>query len=454
MITVELINEVLGKPAVVSAGAMPANFTCFSMDTRTLAPDELFFAIKGEARDGHDFLPQVAQKAKAAIVSCIDERLDLTQWLVEDVTLAMGQLAKALRTKYRHIPLVGITGSCGKTSCTRLLDHICSQAAPTLASQKSFNNKWGVPLTLSHLDDCYAYVVQEMGMNIPKEIEYITRIAQPDVAMITIIAPVHLEGLGSLDGIAQEKSDIYLGLSAEGTAVINADDPYKDFLQSKLLPTQKIMTFSLQDNSVDVSLANEPRFTKTHSHFKLKIGAQSYDVDLPLLGIHNVANVLGVAACALALGIDEHVIVSALATAKPAEQRMVRHITAKGYTILDDSYNANPLAMKMAFQTLAREDGRLIAILGDMTECGDQAEAVHRQLAHDLKESGIETVFSTGKLMAVMHDEASKLGLMSVYHAGKQDLIEQLQQDLQLHDTVLVKGSNASGMQAVVEAIL
>lgn len=451
MISVELIKAILGEPAHI--GTLPESFAQFSIDSRTILPDELFFALAGEERDGHQFLSQVAEKALAAIVTKVDPALPLTQWQVADTTIAMGELAKALRQLYRHIPLVGITGSCGKTTTTSLLAHICQSVKPTLASQKSFNNKWGVPITLSRLTACDELIIQEIGMNHRKEIEYITKVAQPNIALITNIAPVHLEGLGSLDAIAEEKSDIFIGLAMDGTAVINADDPYKIFITEKLLPTQKVIYFSMHDISADVFVLDEPIYTHTHSYFKMELLGEIKRVELPLLGEHNVANALAATACALALGIAVDDIVDALHTAEPPAHRLVRHQSEKGYTVLDDSYNANPLAMKMAFQTLAREEGRLVAVLGDMAECGTYAEQVHRQLAHDLKENGIQTVFSTGRWMYYLDQEAKQLGLKSYYAEQKSELIHLLKAGLHAEDTVLVKGSNSTGMQAVVEAI-
>jgi len=451
MISFKLINEVLGLPSVIAES--PDYFSQFSMDTRTIQKDQLFFAIQGEQRDGHDYLPGVANKAMGAVVERINPDLALTQWRVNDVTKAMGQLAKALRQKYAHIPLVGITGSCGKTTTTRLLAHICKQAIPTLSSQKSLNNQWGVPLTLSRISENDKVIIQEMGTNLPEEIDYISKIAQPTIALITLIAPVHLEGLGSLDGIANEKADIYRNMASNGTAIINADDAYRSYFEDLLLPTQQAILFSLKDNNVAVSLASEPSYTEFYSEFVIKINDKTFPIKLPLLGIHNIANALAATACALALNIDAQIIVDALYTAKAPEQRLVRFYSQQGYTVLDDSYNANPLAMKMAFQILSREGGRQIAILGDMAECGDQAEDVHRQLAHDLNESGIDAVYTTGFWMRALHDEAFHLNLQSEYFKKKQDLIDFLRQALTAGDCVLVKGSLSSGMKEVVDAI-
>ena len=452
MISVDLIHRVLGQPS--HKGQFTQTFSQFSMDSRTLQKDELFFAIKSDVRDGHEYLKEVEKKAFAAVVNQVDRSLHLTQWQVDDVTKAMGDLAKALRSQYLNIPLVAITGSCGKTSTTQLLAHICNEVAPTLASQKSLNNHWGVPVTLSRLDAHFKVIVQEMGTNFPKEIDYITKIAQPDIAMITIIAPVHLEGLGSLDGIAEEKSDIYLGLRSNGIVIINLDDYYSDFLKSKVLSSQKMITFSLKNNEADVSMIGEPVFSKKHSTFTLKIRSHQYLVALPLLGIHNVANALASSACAYALGVDDKIIVKALHTAQPADRRLVRLQSDKGYTLLDDSYNANPLAMKMAFQAFSREEGRRMAVLGDMAECGNQANALHKQLAHDLKENAISLVFSSGPLMRLMHLEAKKLGLESYHYQHQTDLIEALRDVVKPGDCLLVKGSFSSGMKVVVEAII
>jgi UDP-N-acetylmuramoyl-tripeptide--D-alanyl-D-alanine ligase len=452
MISLDLINQVLGQPSHV--GKLPSSFSQFSMDTRTLHHDELFFAMKTDARDGHDYLGEVEKKAYGAVVTQVNPSLQLTQWQVSDTTKAMGQLAKALRSHYLNIPLVAITGSCGKTSTTQLLAHICNEVAPTLASQHSFNNYWGVPLTLSRLAPHDEIIIQEMGTNSPNEIEYITRIAQPDIALITIIAPVHLEGLGSLDGIAKEKSDIYLGLKKDGVVILNLDDAYQNFLRSKVLPSQKIITFSLKDASADISMLGNAHFSKSHSTFILKIGSQQHCIELPLLGIHNIANALAATACAIALGIDQTLIAKALHTTTPTKQRLVRTQSPKGYVVLDDSYNANPLAMRMAFQALSREDGRRVAILGDMAECGHLASELHQQLAHDLKEQGIFHVYSSGPWMHFMHLEAQKLGLESYHYDQKSDLIKALPQKIQSGDCLLVKGSFSSGMKAVVEAII
>ena len=429
-----------------------------SIDTRTLRPGDLFVALKA-ARDGHDFVAQALEKgAAAALVSHIPEGVadDAPLLLVDDVQAGLKALGRAARARCRA-RVVAVTGSVGKTSTKEMLAVMLSGQGSTHASVASYNNHWGVPLTLARMPRNTAYAVIEIGMNHPGEIAPLARLARPHVAMVTTVAPAHLEAFGDIEGIAREKAAILEGLEPGGVAVLNADLPQSPILFDR----------------AGALGARAVGFGRTASDFRLldllsedgaiTVRAQTPAGPLPFRiassGQHFAMNGLGALAACLALGADLSKSAESLAGWTPYEGRGAREsIPLSGGTIelLDDSYNANPASMAAALEVLAgaRPDGagRRIAILGDMKELGPQAESLHAALADLPAMDDIDTVHCIGPLIGALHAAlpAEKCGLLCETSA---ELAARAADLLRPGDIVLVKGSLSMGLAKVVDAL-
>lgn len=418
-----------------------------SIDTRTLKPDALYFAIKGAQFDGHDFVDQ-ALKA-GAVAAVVSRQVDATlpALVVEDVHQALIALAQYYRQQ-SQAKVAAITGSCGKTTTRALLANILSLHAKTLFSEQSFNNDIGVPLTLLRLAPEHQFAVFELGANHPGEIAKLTHLVHPDVAVITNAGPAHLEGFGSLEGVACAKGEIYQGLSKEGIAVINHDDHFYNFWK-KLAGPHQIITFGLNPKS-DVS-ARELQEKQGHYQFRLEVPHRDALVTLQLVGHHNVLNALAAAAAAHALGIDLDIIKRGLESSNAEQKRLVIKKGFNDAQIIDDSYNANPLSVTAAIDVLAHHNGEKILVLGDMLELGDRAEDWHRTLGTTAAEKGIDRLFCFGPLS---QNTAESFGKGAECFDEHEKLTSALKKILHANATVLIKGSKAMRMGLVVESLL
>lgn len=431
--------------------------TGVSIDTRTLAPGDLFVALK-DARDGHDFIAQAFEKgACAALVSDPEKGSGLGPMLVVDDVLggltAMGEAARDRSAARR----VGVTGSVGKTSTKEALAVCLGASGATHASKASYNNHWGVPLTLARMHASSKYGVFEMGMNHRGEILPLTKLVRPHVAIVTWIAPAHVEALGSLDVIADEKGDVYAGLEPGGVALVPNEAPSAHrVLAAAEAQAGTIIRFG-READCEARLLKFDMFDD-HSMAEADIlGRQiRYRVGAP--GAHWALNSVAALAATDVAGGDLHAAAHALATFEaPAGRGQVSTIAAPfgAFTLLDDAYNANPSSMAAAFKTLSARTpgagGRRIAALGDMLELGPDEAAYHAGLGAQL-DGAADLVFCAGPRMKSLWD-ALPATQRGVYAENADALAPQLKDALRAGDVLLVKGSNGSRMFRVVEAL-
>ena len=424
-------------------------FSGCSTDTRTIARDNLFIAIQGEKFDGHDFVSIAEEKGAASLMLQHEVKHSLPSLMVEDTRKAMGLLAKSWREEMA-IPLVAITGSNGKTTVKEMVNTILSQVADVHATTGNLNNDIGVPLTLFGLDKKHRYAVIEMGANHPGEIEWLSSISRPNVAVITQCAPAHLEGFGSVEGVAKAKAEIFSGLQSNGTAIINADDPFAEYWQT-VCEHKNQCTFGITAKNVDVSASNiEIVSEQSATHFNLKTDQGLIEIRLNLLGQHNVMNALAAAACCLKLDISLSSIKSGLEKVKPVKGRLQVKQGKFGSRIIDDTYNANPTSYAAALNVLRSYSGRRYMVLGDMGELGETAKQLHADAGKDAKYAGVDGLFTIGDLsINAMESFGEGAFHYDSYDALNRALLEILGQKT----TVLIKGSRSMHMERIVEAL-
>lgn len=433
---------------LIDTGAKRGDITITGavIDTRVLQPGNLFVAIRGERVDGHDFGPQaVAAGAAAALV---ERRLDidLPQVLVNNTQLALGDLASAVRAQ-RHARMVGITGSNGKTTVKSLVAAILSLHGRTHVSAGNFNNELGLPLTLLAMPEDAEYGVLEMGAGKPGDIAYLAAIARPDVGVVNTIAPAHLERMGGVEGIAETKGALYEALPADGVAIINADDAFAGFF-TRLAGARRVLRFGL-DHPADVG-ADIVQLRLDGAHFIISTPLGDADVHLPLAGRHNVANALAASAVALALDVPLATIVQGLQQVARVAGRLHLEAMDGGWSLIDDSYNANPGSTGVAIDTLALATGERWLVLGDMAELGADAQALHAGIGERARRQGIEKLFAVGPLSAAA---AAAFGDGAEHFADRNALTDALQTRLHAGVICLVKGSRSAGMEQVVAAL-
>ncbi|MGK2915234.1 MAG: UDP-N-acetylmuramoyl-tripeptide--D-alanyl-D-alanine ligase, partial [Porticoccaceae bacterium] len=429
------------------------HFRSVSTDTRSLQAGDLFVALRGERFDAHRFLASAARQACGLVVERPDKNLVIPQWVVPDTTLALGQLAALARDQFTGT-LVAITGSSGKTGVKNMVAAILRHSGPVLATRGNLNNHIGVPLTLFELAAEHRFAVIEMGASGPGEIAYLCRIARPSVAMINNVLPAHVEGFGSIAGVAAAKGEIYRGLSAAGVAVLNLDEPWgAEWRQN--LPCVNTLTFSAAGRTADFTARDVVLDSEGRASFTLSTPQGEISVQLRVAGRHNLGNALAAAACAAAAGAGLGHIAAGLAAVTPAAGRMEFKHGRGGSRIIDDSYNANPGSVKAAIDSLAGFAGRRLLVLGDMAELGILAKSLHREIGRHAAEQKIDQLWAVGPLSACAVDT---FGVQGRHFADKRSLTTALVSLLAEKDgaeavTVLVKGSRSAGMEDIVNAI-
>jgi UDP-N-acetylmuramoyl-tripeptide--D-alanyl-D-alanine ligase len=445
------------------AGATPAAVTGASIDTRTLEPGDAFFAIQGEARDGHEFV--AGALAKGAALAVIDEAHaarfsgEGPYAVVPDVLRAM-ELAGAARRAELKAQVVAVTGSVGKTGTKEALRLVLSRQGKTHAPVASYNNHWGVPLTLCRTPADVAYGVYEIGMSNPGEILPLARLVRPHVAIITTIQPVHLAAFASLEGIAEEKASVFWALEPGGTAIINADIPQTELLRSlaKAGPAGRIISFgeSMDADVRLVSCALKPDVSTVDA----VVMGQPVTYRLGSPGKHIVLNSLAVLAAVTALGADLALAALALGDLKPPAGRGARQILqgpGGAFALIDESYNGNPASMRAAIENLGRMPvsgrGRRVAVLGDMLELGPSGPDLHKGLAEVVLSNGVDKVFACGPLMRGLYDSLPST-LRGAYAAQSSGLEPLVLDAIRAGDVVTVKGSLGSRMGPIVKAIV
>lgn len=440
---------------------VPGPATGVSIDTRTLEPGNLFFAIRGDSRDGHDFVNAALDKgASAAVVSRENAATfaDRPVWIVDDVLGAMVALGRAARAR-TGARIAAITGSVGKTGSKEALRTILARQGATHASVASYNNHWGVPLTLARMPQPTRFGIFEIGMNNAGEIAPLVAMVRPHVALVTTVAPVHLENLGSIEAIADEKASIYGGLEPGGTAVINRDNDQFDRMLAvaEASPAGRIVTFG-EHAQADVRLTRLiARADMSVVEADVHGTPVTYRLGSP--GRHVALNSLGVLATALALGADLALCALAFAEVTPPSGRGAQvRLPAPGgeITLLDESYNANPASMRAAFDVLGQTPvglrGRRIVVLGDMLELGPEGPAMHAALAPAIEEARIDVVFAAGPLMKSLW-QVLPLEKRGHWAPTAEDLAGVVTGALRAGDVVTVKGSNGSRTHAIVAAL-
>ena len=418
-----------------------------STDSRTLRRGELFVTLVGEQHDGHDHVAQALEHGAAAVLVSRRVESPLPQILVADTLHALGDLASAVRAQ-RDVCVIGITGSNGKTTVKALAARIFARHGATHSNPGSFNNEVGLPLTLLAMPTDTRYAVLEMGAGKPGDIAYLAAIARPRIGLVNNIGPAHLERMHSLEGIAETKGAMYQALPQDGVAVINADDAFANYFAG-LAGSRSSLRFGI-DAPAEVR-ATGIRMHADAGDFELVTPVGSAQVHLPLPGRHNIANALAAAALASAAGIGLDDIVAGLRDAEAVGGRLLRHVSPQGWTLIDDSYNANPGSALAAVATLALQPGERWLVLGDMAELGPGSDALHAGIGRAAREQGIQRVYAVGARAA---DAAHAFGDGARVFPDQAALIETLHSELRVGVCALVKGSHSSHMERVVAALL
>ena len=431
---------------ILSAEYIGENITVkgLSTDTRTINGGELFLALKGPNFDGHNFIKAALEKG--AVACLVQDKVDAENVVTtRDTHQALGLLAKAWRKKFNK-PVFAITGSNGKTTVKEMIASIASQTQSVMATHGNLNNDIGVPLTLFRLNGSYDAAVIEMGANHSGEIGYLTNIALPDIAVVTNIGSAHLEGFGSIDNTAKAKGEVFQGLSESGTAIINADDKFFEYFKD-ITSQYNTLSFGLK-NKADISCLFESG--TEGSHLKVTTPKGNCDIQLKLLGSHNVMNALAAIAASVAADISLEQIVKGLESLEPVSGRLEIKRGLNNSCVIDDTYNANPTSLHAALNVLQCFSGRHFLALGDMGELGDSADGLHVDAGIYAKESGIDSLYSIGKLAAKAAKEFGGNGFCYDKH---EDMIDALRGELSQDVTLLVKGSRGMHMENIVNAL-
>ena len=427
------------------AGA-DAAFEGISTDSRTLPAGALFFALQGPNFDGHAYVEAARERGAAGAAVSRPCRTSLPQITVADTRLALGRLSADWRARF-DLPVIGITGSNGKTTVRAMLASIMARCGRTLSTEGNLNNDIGLPLTLARLGSHDRFAVLEMGANHAGEIDYLAGLARPTIAVVTNAGPAHLEGFGDIAGVARAKGELFARLPAGGVAIINADDDYAP-LWRELAGHCSRVEFGLD---AGCAVTADWRGDTEGSDITLHTPQGETEFRLPLAGRHNVMNALAAAGAAQAAGAGLDEIRTGLATLSPVSGRFNVHHLAGDITVIDDTYNANPASLQAALDVLALSGTGTWLVLGDMGELGATAEALHAAAGRSARETGIDRVFGLGELARAAVDAFGANGLACESH---DELVAALRADLQGPLHILVKGSRRMRMERVIEALL
>ena len=453
----ELIAAFRAAPSAPLSSAVGG----ISIDSRTLEPGDLFFAIRGDAHDGHDHVARAFEAGAAAAVVSRERAPQLAAlgaaFAVEDTLNAMERLGAAARAR-STAKIVAVTGSVGKTTVKEMLRAMLTTCGATHASAASYNNHWGVPLTLARMPANARFGVFEMGMNHAGEIVPLTRMTRPHVALVTTIAPVHIEHLGSIEAIADAKAEIFFGLEPQGTAVLNRDAPQFERLKKAAAARgARVLSFG-RGVDCDARLIDVEAI-EGGSRVRARVLGRELAFALGAPGVHMAENALSALLAAEALGADLEPCAAALRRFSPQKGRGERFSvpTPDGAaTIIDESYNANPASMRAALALLAATKpgpkGRRIAVIGDMLELGPKAAAMHAELAPDLSANNVDLLFGAGPLTRALF-EAAPASMRAAWTERSSDLTDEVARTLRGGDIAMVKGSNGSRMGPLVAAL-
>lgn len=422
------------------------------INSKEMSQGQLFVALQGE-RDGHDFINDALNNgAVAVLVTKKQSELQVPQIIVKDTRKALFDLALIYRKKL-NMPVLSITGSCGKTTTKEMLVCMLKAFGQVHYSHGNFNNDLGVPMTVLSTPQDADFVVIEAGTNAPGEIPHLTQLIKPNYAGITNVSASHLEKLKSLDGVMIEKGALLQGIQAHGKAIINLDDPRIKAFSEDLVVDQ--ITFSMSNTAADIYLYAQQESTTALS-FTVSVAQKCYEARLNVIGMHNIQNTLTALSFIYALRLDIHKALNALAEYRPYKGRFSLVSLNDYVTLIDDTYNASVQSVKAAINDLAKFKGNKYLVLSNMGELGEHAEHDHQEIGHLIKQSDIDYVYLFGNKgwMTLLAKEA---GDHARYFEHKNALIEALQDDLNKHQNILsrilVKGSRANQMEEVVGAL-
>ena len=410
-------------------------------DSRKVVPGALFAALAGENFDGHDFVADAVKLGAAALLVERRQEIDVPQLVVDDVLLALGTVASLVRDQLDP-KVVGITGSNGKTTVKEMVASILALEGDVLATQGNFNNELGLPLTLFELEQKDKFAVLEMGASKAGDIAYLAGIAKPGVGLVNNIAPAHLEGFGSIEGVARAKGEMFAALPSNGCAVMNADEPWLD-LWRDMNTADTTLTFGAANGS-DVLLEESAEGAS------LKTPAGKLELKLALPGRHNLINAAAATAIALAMDISMETIRQGLEQVKPVPGRLNLLHTTAGWTVIDDTYNANPASLYAALRVLTQDYDQPWLVLGDMKELGENSHKMHAEMGEAARNLGVRRLFGLGEL-SLATVEAFGEGGEHFEDGGA--LQERLRSLLEPGVACLVKGSRSMAMEDIVAAI-
>lgn len=441
------LSQLIAPLAGRQVGA-DASFSGVSIDSRTVGAGQLFVALAGPRFDGHDYLADV--KAKGAVAALVErevEGVDLPQLVVADSRLALGQLGALNRAAFEK-PVAAITGSSGKTTVKELLAGILRTRGLVLATRGNLNNDLGAPLTLLEISPEHSAAVIELGASRIGEIRYTVGLTQPQVVIINNAGTAHVGEFGGPEKIVEAKGEILEGLGEGGTAILNLADKAFEIWR-KRAGQHRVLSFALDNPQADFHASDIGRDARGCPSFTLHGAQGSVQVQLNLLGTHNVSNALAAAAAAHALGVSLEGIAAGLGAVQPVKGRTVAQIAPNGVRVIDDSYNANPTSMCAAIDILAGFSGRTVLVLGDIGELGQWAEEGHRQVG-DYARGKVDALYAVGTNMA--HAVAA-YGANGRHFATQAELIDAIRTETASDTTILIKGSRSAAMENVVAAL-
>ena len=426
-------------------------FGSVSIDTRSLQPGDLYIAIKGERFDGNDFVVQAEHSGAVAAVVHRGGTAKIPVIAVADTHLALAELGGAWRKK-ASAKVVGVTGSNGKTTVKEMVAAVLAVNGEVLYTKGNLNNDIGVPLTLLRLSERHHYAVIEMGANHPGEIAYTAAYAEPDVAIITNAGPAHIEGFGSVEGVARAKGELFAALKPDGVAIINRDDDFFDYWRT-VADTRKVISFGLHDDSeVTASeIKTEIRGHQFATTFMLATPKGRMSCRLQLAGKHNVVNALAAASAGLALDLNLEQIVEALQAVKPVTGRLQPWISRKGNIVIDDTYNANSGSLKAGLDVLTGVGQKPWLVLGAFAELGPDSVNMHREMGELIKASGVVRLLATG---SDARAAVESFGKGASFYEAQEELIAALENELTGDETILIKGSRMRRMENVAAALI
>jgi UDP-N-acetylmuramoyl-tripeptide--D-alanyl-D-alanine ligase len=429
-------------------------FKGVSIDSRVVRPGEVFVAIKGSHFDGNNFVGEAVAKGAPAVITAspAPAPANVSVVRVRDTVDALGDLASWWRGRFK-VPCVAITGSNGKSTTKEMAAAIAACRGNVLKTEGNFNNLIGLPLTVFRWEKEHDVAILEMGMNAKGEIKKLTRVARPDIGLITNITAAHLEKLHSVEGVAQAKGELFEEMGVHGTVIINDEDPWVKKLGAKF--SGRKITFGMQNTS-DVRFLHMESRGLDDTELKFAVKGREYKIKVPLPGTHNVMNALSAIAIGVALGIEADEMLDRLKGFHPMAMRFERVQLSNGVCLVNDSYNANPQSMRAAFRTVgaAKRAGRFVAVLGDMLELGEQSAKLHREVGAAAVESGVQILFVIGSFAAEFLKGARESGMGKEKIHEYQDIEElekAVEKEIRAGDILLVKGSRAMRMERIVD---